>query len=270
MNKSRPPCLSIAGFDPSGGAGLLADIKTFEANKVNGMGVVTCLTFQNDSEFDGIKWIESDEVIRQLEILFRKFTFEYIKIGMVKDLETIEKIILFLFQNHSNTQVPKIIWDPILRTSAGSSFKETSGTGFEIHHTIAYDKFLSVCQRIYLITPNMDEIKILMNNQDAFFSAKELSRYCNVFLKGGHLVEEKPKNSEKGKDYLFIKEGKIFPYRAKKISAFSKHGSGCVVSSAITANLSSGETLPRSCLMAKNYVTDFMMSSKNLIGYHKI
>src|SRR5579872_773482 len=90
MPKERPCVLSIAGFDPSGGAGVLADIKTFEQHKVLGMGVVTGLTFQNESEFDGVKWIPTDDIIRQIEILTRKYKFKFIKIGMLESLENLE------------------------------------------------------------------------------------------------------------------------------------------------------------------------------------
>ena len=109
--------LSIAGFDPSGGAGVLADIKTFEQHKVLGMGVVTGLTFQNDSEFDGVKWISTDEIIRQIEILTRKYKFKFVKVGMLESLETIV--------TDCRLQIAdcKIIWDPIVKASAG----------FEIH-----------------------------------------------------------------------------------------------------------------------------------------
>ena len=99
MSKERSCVLSIAGFDPSGGAGILADIKTFEQNKVLGMGVVTSLTFQNDSEFDGVKWIDTNESIKQIEVLTRKYKFEFVKIGMIKDLETLSAVISRLKTN---------------------------------------------------------------------------------------------------------------------------------------------------------------------------
>ena len=67
MSKERPCVLSIAGFDPSGGAGILADIKTFEQHKVTGMAVVTGLTFQNDSEFIGVSWVPIDEIKKQID-----------------------------------------------------------------------------------------------------------------------------------------------------------------------------------------------------------
>src|ERR1051326_2205660 len=96
MPKDRPCVLSIAGFDPSGGAGVLADIKTFEQHKVLGMGVVTGLTFQNDSEFDGVRWVETDDILKQISVLLRKFKFQYVKIGMIKDLETLQAVISVL------------------------------------------------------------------------------------------------------------------------------------------------------------------------------
>ena len=115
MTKTRPYVLSIAGFDPSGGAGVLADMKTFEQNKVTGMAVVNGLTFQNDSEFEGVKWIETDEIIKQIEILTRKFKFEFIKIGMIKDLETLSILISELRTKNSKLE---IICDTILKASA--------------------------------------------------------------------------------------------------------------------------------------------------------
>ena len=253
----RPYCLSIAGFDPSGGAGVLADIKTFEAHKVVGMSVVTGLTFQNDSEFDSVKWIETDEILKQIHVLSRKFKFEFVKIGMIKNLENLEKIIA---DCRLQTADCKIIWDPIIRSSAG----------FEIQKNLSKEKIIELCKRIYLITPNTDEIRILMNDSDEMKAANELSQYCNVFLKGGH------SESKKGRDFLFTSplsngEGSgVRSFRPKQISAFPKHGSGCVLSSAIAANLAKGETLHRSCLKAKNYVTEFLMSNKTLLGNHKL
>jgi hydroxymethylpyrimidine/phosphomethylpyrimidine kinase len=263
MPEERHCVLSIAGFDPSGGAGLLADIKTFEQHKVLGMGVVTGLTFQNDTEFDGVKWIETNEIVKQIEVLTRKFKFEFIKIGMVRDLTALEEIIANCKLLSANCQ---LIWDPIIKTSAG----------FEIHKALDKKKVIGICKNLFLITPNTEEIRILTGEQDEMKGAKELSIYCNVFLKGGHakLKGESKKSKENSqdlaRDYLFTKEGNVFPYKAKKISPTGKHGSGCVVSSAITANLALGNNLQRSCLKAKDYVTKFLMSNKTALGYHKI
>ncbi|TAL61670.1 MAG: hydroxymethylpyrimidine/phosphomethylpyrimidine kinase [Bacteroidetes bacterium] len=250
MPKERSCVLSVAGFDPSGGAGVLADIKTFEQHKVQGMGAVTGLTFQNDSEFEGVKWVDTAEIEKQIEILFRKFKFDFIKIGMIRDLEVLGKITSSRLQ----AQNPNVIWDPILKASAG----------FEIHKTIDKKKVIDICSSIYLITPNADEVKILTGENDEVKGAKELSQYCNVLLKGGH------SEKNKAKDHLFTTEGKVFPFRPKKISPMGKHGSGCVLSSAITANLANGLSLQRACLRGKDYVTKFIMSNKSLLGHHKI
>ena len=251
MSKERPCVLSIAGFDPSGGAGILADIKTFEQHKVLGMGVVTGLTFQNDSEFDGVRWIDTNEIIKQIEVLTRKYKFEFVKIGMLESLKVLETII----EKTKNQELrTKLIWDPILKASAG----------FEIHKGFEKEKIIFILKNIFLITPNIDEIRILTDENDEMKAAKELSTYCNVFLKGGHSKEKQ------GRDYLFTTDGKMFPYKAKEISKAGKHGSGCVLSSAITSNLANGLSLQRSCLKAKDYVTKFLMSNKTLLGYHKI
>ena len=251
MTKIRPCVLSIAGFDPSGGAGVLADIKTFEANKVLGMGVVTGLTFQNEDEFEGVEWIETSEILKQTELLFKKHKIEFVKIGMIRDLETLSEIINNIKRKTSNV---KFIWDPILKASAG----------FEIHKTIEKEKVTELCKNIFLVTPNIDEIRILMDEKDEMKATKELSKHCNVFLKGGHSADKK------GRDYLFTSEGKVFPFRAKKISENGKHGSGCVLSSAITANLAKGSKLQRTCLEGKEYVTKFLTSNKTLLGYHRV
>lgn len=248
MSKTRPCVLSIAGFDPSGGAGILADIKTFEQHKVQGMGVITGLTFQNDSEFEGVKWMSVEEITRQIEVLTRKYEFTLIKVGMLESLESLQEIISRIKIKNS-----KLIWDPILKASAG----------FKIHTGIDTKKVAEICRNIFLITPNVDEIRILTGEQDEVKAARELSKYCNVLLKGGHSTKDK------GRDLLFTTAGKIFPFKAKNISETGKHGSGCVLSSAIAANLANGLSLQRACLKGKDYVTKFIMSNKTLLGYHK-
>lgn len=249
MPKERPCVLSIAGFDPSGGAGVLADIKTFEQHKLLGMGVVTGLTFQNDSEFDGVQWVEINGILKQLEVLTRKFRFRVVKIGMIRDLEMLSEIISVL--KHQNA---RIIWDPVLKTSSG----------FTIHKTLESEQLVSILKNIYLLTPNTDEVKILSGKSNEAEGAKELSKYCHVLLKGGH------SEKQRGRDFLFTKEGEIFSFKPKKITEGRKHGSGCVLSSAIAANIALGNNLHRSCLKAKDYVTKILLSNKTLLGYHKI
>ena len=91
--KERAYILSIAGFDPSGGAGSLADIKTFEQHKLQGLSVVTANTIQTENEFISVNWIEVDVVFQQLDILLDRYKIRYAKIGLIKDASTLKKIL---------------------------------------------------------------------------------------------------------------------------------------------------------------------------------
>ena len=168
MAEVRTYVLSIAGFDPSGGAGILADIKTFEANNVCGMGAVSAITFQNDTEFDSLKWIETEDILKQVLVLKKRFDFSIVKIGLIKDLDTLGYLISNLKSQGSNF---KFVWDPIIKASAG----------FEFHENFEKEKLFSVLKNCYLITPNTDEIKFLTGIDNPKQGAKELSNYCNVF-----------------------------------------------------------------------------------------
>ncbi len=242
--------LSIAGFDPSGGAGILADIKTFEANKVFGMGAVSALTFQNDIEFESLKWIDTDEILKQVLLLKKRFDFPVIKIGLIKDLDTVEFLISNLTSQISNL---KFVWDPIIKASAG----------FEFHLNFEREKLFSVLKNCYLITPNTEEIVFLTGVDNPMEAAKELSKYCNVLLKGGHNKEEP------GVDYLFM-QNRIEKINPIEKNIFPKHGSGCILSSAIAANLALGDDLITSCRNAKKYVENVLSSNATLLGVHYV
>jgi hydroxymethylpyrimidine/phosphomethylpyrimidine kinase len=248
---TRPYVLSIAGFDPSAGAGVLADVKTFESLNVYGMGVVSALTFQNDKDFEKVEWISIDQIIDQIKVLNKRFQFDYIKIGLIESAEILYELILNL-----KSQIPnsKLIWDPILKASAG----------FDFHLDIDKDLLLKICKQLYLITPNIPEMLKLGDSGDAKKNAGCLSQFCNVYLKGGH------DEDRKGVDILFLKSaGELWYLPDEKFGVHSqKHGSGCVLSSAITANLSKGLSLENSCGEAKKYITHFLKSNDTLLGFH--
>ncbi|HKC67286.1 MAG TPA: hydroxymethylpyrimidine/phosphomethylpyrimidine kinase [Bacteroidia bacterium] len=251
MLPKRAYVLSIAGFDPSGGAGVLADIKTFESNKVYGLGVISANTFQNDEEFVKVDWVPVEKIIEQIALLQKRFEFEYVKIGLIENVEALQKIVSYLHEQNPDV---KIVWDPILKASAG----------FEFHKQIDSGVIEKICNQLFMITPNMPEAELLSVHSDALENAKYLSTYCNMFLKGGHA------STKIGYDNLFLKEGKQFSFRPKLKNIFSKHGSGCLLSSAITAHLAKGETLHRACLKAKRYTEKALSSNKTLLAYHKL
>jgi hydroxymethylpyrimidine/phosphomethylpyrimidine kinase len=240
--------LSIAGFDPSGGAGILADIKTFEANRVYGMGVLSALTFQNDIQFDGLRWIEIDEILKQISVLQKRFEFSVIKIGLIENLAVLEVVVKALKQALPGC---RIIWDPIVKASAG----------FQFHGHFEKAPLSAVLENLFLVTPNTEEVIFLAGNDNPLEAAQILAKYTNVLLKGGHSKEEP------GVDYLFKSDQleKILPTEEK---VFVKHGSGCVLSAAIASNLAKGNDLITACQNAKIYVELFLSSNETLIGTH--
>lgn len=249
MRTERKYVLSVAGFDPSAGAGLLADAKTFESNKVYGLGVITCNTFQSDNSFVAIDWIPLEKILKQIELLRTRFPFEYVKIGLIESMDVLKTIV-----EYCQEFVGKVIWDPIIRSS----------TGWEFHKEAESSLLENVLSKIFLLTPNVAESKFLSGKSDASLGAEYLSKFCNVYLKGGHSEEKL------GYDHLFLTDGRKFAFRPKSKAASAKHGSGCVLSSAITANLAQGENLNRACLKGKEYTEKFLSSTQTLIGHHKL
>ena len=245
--KTRPKILTIAGFDPSGGAGILADIKTIEANKCLGFAVCTANTIQDELEFVSPNWIAEEEVFAQLDILMKIHTFDYVKIGLISSFEFLRRVSSKLIAQNPSL---KIIWDPILSASAGFDFK----------HDLSELK--TVLKDVYMITPNWNEIKQLSGNEDALVGAALLAQFTHVYLKGGHHP------TTKGKDYLFF-DGKVNVFNPKKKVNYEKHGSGCVFSSALTANLAKKYPVVKACLRSKSYMYKFLNSSPTLLGTHK-
>lgn len=119
MTATRPYILTIAGFDPSGGAGILSDIKTIEANGGYGLGVLSANTWQNDIVFERVEWVSLKDIREQINILTNRFDVRYIKIGIVQNPVELYALLLFL-----RKKIPDaiIVWDPILKASAGFLF----------------------------------------------------------------------------------------------------------------------------------------------------
>lgn len=250
MPKQRPYVLSIAGYDPSAGAGLTADLKTFEAHRVYGLSICSALTWQNDVQFRKVHWITSREMLAQGDLLLERFRIDYAKIGLIESWEVLKDMVVWLKGNNPNI---KVVLDPILKASAGFRFHELSDK----------ESLFQTLENLYLITPNWQEIQTLIPDLAPMEAAQALSQHCHVYLKGGHQEEQL------GKDYLFSKE-KMYPFNPKKIAAYEKHGAGCVLSAAITANLARGYPIRKACLKAKDYVTWFLNSNQTRLGYHKI
>ena len=250
---SRPYVISIAGFDPSAGAGILADVKCFEQHKVYGFGVCTSLTVQNDVNFMQVNWLPATQIIDQLSVLLIRFQPTVCKIGLIENIEVLLQVIKVLKESAPDV---KIVLDPVLGASAGFEFHDWND---------ALPKLTPVLNRIDLITPNYNELQQMSatSNEDVYAVAKEWSAYCAVLLKGGH------NKTEPGTDYLFEK-GSVQSFRPRIQHVYPKHGSGCVLSSAIAAHLALGKSMTQSCRAAKPYIEQFLNSNTTLLGYHKL
>ncbi|MDB5271664.1 MAG: hypothetical protein JWO58_31 [Chitinophagaceae bacterium] len=243
--------LSIAGFDPCGGSGILADIKTIEAHKALGLGVCTSITYQNDVAFKGLSWLPEDEVIKQIEALTDRFDIRFVKIGLIKSYEELQALLSYL--RRVLPQDAFILWDPILKASAG----------FKFHSSPDARLLISIADQLDLITPNVLEMKKLMPEEtDLREAAKKLSVHCKILLKGGHL------DTLHSNDYLF-QDGKELIYTGHRLQA-EKRGTGCVLSSAILAQLSLGLTLETAVAKAKQYIEKYLLSSTSKLGLHHV
>ncbi len=250
MQQLRKYVLTIAGFDPSGGAGLTADIKTFEQHHVYGLSVCTSITLQTENVFKEIRWEKLSDVLNAIDLLFNTYKIEIVKVGIIPSLDFLETIVDCIL---SKNEKAKIIYDPILKSSTHFNFINKS------------DKFIffETIKKCFLITPNIDEAKAITDLDDELAAAKELSSYCHVFLKGGHSKQKI------GVDYLFTNK-KIIEFKPNRTDIFPKHGSGCILSSAIAANIALEYPLEKVCELAKHYTEKKLLSNQSLLAYHHV
>lgn len=243
MSSTDPCTMTIAGFDPSGGAGLLADIKTFEQLDVYGFGVMTANTLQDEERVRKVDWFPVKSILEQMDVLFNKYRIRYFKIGIVENSKMFTTIKEHVMAYDAEAC---IIWDPVLKSSSGYSFFENN---------MKLEKLL---QHVFMVTPNLPEFNTLFKSEEDALAYSEL---CNIYLKGGH--------SEKaqGVDYLYNEREKT-SFSADIPVVYPKHGSGCVLSSAITASLAMGHNLHDACRMGKNYTERFLSSHHSLLGWH--
>ena len=241
--------MSIAGLDPCGGAGLLADIKAFEQNKVYGLGVTTAQTLQTEKCFMSIFWESDEHILKAVEQMLANYDVKAVKIGIVQSLNRLYEIVAAI---HTFDNSIKIVVDPVIVSTTEFNFWQNA-----IDETLLCD----VLKRIVLLTPNFKEAVQLVPGADAKDAVKKLSHYCNVLLKGGHNAEEQ------GVDYLYHRD-RIIKLEPDVVTAFPKHGSGCVLSSAITANIARGFDLEEACTKAKVFTEKFLTSNPSLLGYH--
>ena len=229
--KTEQVALTIAGSDPSGGAGIQADLKTFTMLGVYGGAVISCLTAQNTQGVFAIQPVEPVLVKKQIDHVLSDLNVTHIKIGMLGSAAVAESICDAL-----TDYTGEIIYDPVLVSSSGHELIDQSGYG-----TIRRD-LLEICT---VLTPNLPELSQLAEmacpSQDALYDAAEklLQRYKklrSVIITGGHLEPGEKTIT----DYLFSHSATTLHADCKKIShpritSTNTHGTGCTFSAAFTA-----------------------------------
>ena len=247
MSEKMIFALTIAGFDGSAGAGILADVKTMAHFGVYCESACTALTQQNEDEFVAPGWVIWERIEAQLETLFKKRTFKYVKIGLVEKAKVLKRIVEFVREKSPDAF---IIWDPIASASAGFHFLRAA----------EQSKFMPMMKQIDLVTPNHDEFSFLGLGLAASRGTIELGKDFALLLKGGH------SRGKEAVDILWDKEGNQYKFSSPRLPGHGKHGTGCHLSSAILANLALGRSLTESCQIAKEYLNELLKSGEGRLA----
>ncbi len=254
VTKVIPNIVSIAGIDPSGGAGVLADIKAISALGGYGCGVVAALTAQNTKAVTGVMPVPADFVALQLKTLFEDVRIDAVKIGMLADVNVIETVADAL-----KTYRPRyIVLDPVMVAKSGDRLLPESC--IEALKT----KLLPLAT---LLTPNLPEAAALVGeaeisdaSQMAPLAKKLLALMAPgawVFLKAGHLSSENVPDLLTNGTHTLVLD-------SDRIDTKNTHGTGCTLSSALATLLPQSATVPEAAQKAKHYISNAIAQADTL------
>jgi hydroxymethylpyrimidine/phosphomethylpyrimidine kinase len=235
--------LTIAGFDPSSGAGLTADIKTIAAHGCYGVGCVTALTVQSTAGVRRVEPVAGDLVLQTLEELASDIEIAAVRIGMLGGARVGKAVADFLDKRKQEN----VVLDPILRSSSGTDLVDAAGA------RLIGERLLRVAA---VLTPNVDEASALTglavtNPEQMRAAAHKLHEMGAraVVVTGGHL--------EKAIDLLSFTTGRGVEqeiFKSARLRSTSTHGTGCAFATSIACHLALGRGLPEAVLLAKAYV----------------
>jgi len=251
MSTPKPVALSIAGSDPSGGAGIQADLKTFHQFGVYGEAAITLITVQNTRGVERIECLAPDLVADQIRAVISDIPPAAAKTGALGNREIIEAVAGLA----AGFPFPLVV-DPVILSKHGAALLEDDAVealkALLLPHT-------------FLLTPNLDEAALLTgaevrNTVDMRKAAEKLAAFGPraVLVKGGHLKGD-------ATDVLFY-QGQFREFVSPRIATRNTHGTGCTLSAAITASLASGVDLEEAVERAKRYVSAAIRSNPQLGG----
>jgi len=238
-----PVVLTIAGFDPSSGAGITADIKTIAAHGCYGVACITALTVQSTGGVRRVEPVSAEVLTQTLDELVSDVEVAAVRIGMLGSGRIVKALTEFLIQK----KLPNIVLDPILKSSSGANLLDAAGA------KILKEKLLPVAS---VVTPNVDEASALtglaVTNLDQMRAAAHRLHEMGstgVVITGGHL--------EKAIDLLsFTSTSGVQQeaFKSARLRSNSTHGTGCAFATSIACHLGLGRGLPEAVLLAKAYV----------------
>ncbi len=260
MNESPRLALTIAGFDPSGGAGVLADVRTFAAFGFTAAAAVTSITFQNRERVFGVRHETAESVRQQLMPLLADSEIACIKTGMLPTSDIIRTVADLL---GSKGSLPAPVIDPVMVSSSGHRLMEDEAVAVLVKELFPIAR---------LITPNLPEAERLtgmkiaseQHMQVAARRIRELGAR-SVLIKGGHLNQETSgreqpldRGTREQDDAVDVldNEGAVRVFHEKRVANVDLHGSGCLLSSAIAAALGNGLELGEAIRVAKKFVLE--------------
>ncbi len=243
---------TIAGSDSSGGAGIQTDLKTFQNLGVHGCSVITAVTAQNNLEINEIQYLPPESVAAQINSLKNHFTPKAIKIGMLGNSSAIEKIINFLSDYSGH-----VVLDPLITSTSGKNLFNKNLKNY-------ISQMINTFYFVDVITPNIPEVEKILNcklksYQDIENSAKEILSLGvkSILIKGGHFEHDTLFSQDYWTNGL-----QSFWLSNKRFPQCNYRGTGCALSSAITACLALGYNITDAVVIAKMYVNRGIRLSK--------
>jgi hydroxymethylpyrimidine/phosphomethylpyrimidine kinase len=250
--QAPPNVLSIAGSDPSGGAGIQADLKAFSANGAYGMAAITALTAQNTQGVSGVELVPPAFVAAQIEAVFADIRVDAVKIGMIATAP----IAAAVADELKRWQPRWIVLDPVMVAKGGARLLDPAAVDTLVHRLLPLAD---------VITPNLQEAAALVG-QPMIDAASDMPALAEaliargaraVFLKGGHL--EGPESPD-----LLLADGHVAWFEGPRFQTANTHGTGCTLSSALAARLARGDDLVTAARHAKAYVAEAIEAASRL------
>ena len=246
-SKTPPVCLTIAGFDPSSGAGISADLKVFAAHEVYGVAAITALTVQSTQGVRAVEPVRPSLLRETLAYLAADIPLAGVKLGMLASAGLVAEAEHFLRDRPELRE--RVVLDPVLRSSSGAALLDAEGT------SLLRERLLGV---VGWVTPNLDELALLTGvevptREQVPVAAQRLSRLAAsagnpgmaIVVTGGHL--------SRPDDYLLL-QGMGVWLPGERVETHSTHGTGCAFSSALLSQLVLGRHGAEAVDAAKRYV----------------